>query len=178
MVIVETPHIRRCWRTSGIGNGRKPKRPRGKNGRILETNRYKIQSMLLHLAMLITLFSPSASDTIISVGAQHNYYCGNVLTISSNIMSAQQQSLSQWVTQLNDTLFIQPNDEIALKAVHDQVDPSLVVRYTAHVPYILISISNQGIPPESTTTSTITTNSKQAFNTPVVRVHRSNTTFL
>ncbi|CAI7661529.1 unnamed protein product [Penicillium viridicatum] len=43
-------------------------------------------------------------------------------------MPAQQQSLSQWVTQINDTLFIQPNDEIALKAIHDQVDPSLEVR--------------------------------------------------
>lgn len=43
-------------------------------------------------------------------------------------MSAQQQSLIQWVTQINDTLFIQPNDEIALQAVHDQVDPSLEVR--------------------------------------------------
>ncbi|CAI7636708.1 unnamed protein product [Penicillium palitans] len=48
-------------------------------------------------------------------------------------MSAQQQSLSQWVTQINDTLFIQPNDEIALKAVDDQVDPSLVVRINHNV---------------------------------------------
>ncbi|CAI7568470.1 hypothetical protein PCG10_008744 [Penicillium crustosum] len=48
-------------------------------------------------------------------------------------MSAQQQSLSQWVTQINDTLFIQSNDEIALRAVHDQVDPSLVVRINHNV---------------------------------------------
>ncbi|KAJ5447007.1 hypothetical protein N7445_001828 [Penicillium cf. griseofulvum] len=48
-------------------------------------------------------------------------------------MTAQQQSLSQWVTQINDTLFIQPNDEIALKAVHDQVDPGLVVRINHNV---------------------------------------------
>lgn len=51
-------------------------------------------------------------------------------------MAAQQQSLSQWVTQINDTLFIQPNDEIALKAVDEQVDPSLVVRYDTPAPYI------------------------------------------
>ena len=45
-------------------------------------------------------------------------------------MSAvQAQTLSEWVTELNDTLFIQPNDEIALRAVHEQVDPSLVVKY-------------------------------------------------
>lgn len=44
-------------------------------------------------------------------------------------MSVQPQTLSEWVTELNDTLFIQPNDEIALKAVHEQVDPSLVVKY-------------------------------------------------
>ncbi|CAN9458839.1 unnamed protein product [Alternaria sp. RS040] len=44
-------------------------------------------------------------------------------------MSAQQESLSQWVTKLNDTLFIQPNDEIALEAINDQVDQSLVTKY-------------------------------------------------
>ncbi|GIJ89535.1 hypothetical protein Asppvi_008477 [Aspergillus pseudoviridinutans] len=48
-------------------------------------------------------------------------------------MSVQHQSLSQWVTQLNDTLFIQPNDEIALKAVHEQVDPSLIVKINHNV---------------------------------------------
>ncbi|TGO10299.1 hypothetical protein BTUL_0139g00260 [Botrytis tulipae] len=42
-------------------------------------------------------------------------------------MSAQSQTLIEWVTELNDTLFIQPSAELALKAVHDQVDPSLVV---------------------------------------------------
>jgi hypothetical protein len=44
-------------------------------------------------------------------------------------MSTQSQSLSQWVTELNEALFIQPNDEIALKAAEEQVDPSLVVKY-------------------------------------------------
>ncbi|KAJ5615191.1 hypothetical protein N7537_000305 [Penicillium hordei] len=48
-------------------------------------------------------------------------------------MSAQQQSLSQWVTQINDTLFIQPDDEVALKAVDEQVDPGLVVRINHNV---------------------------------------------
>ncbi|KAF2845237.1 hypothetical protein T440DRAFT_435114, partial [Plenodomus tracheiphilus IPT5] len=48
-------------------------------------------------------------------------------------MSAQQQSLSQWVKELNDTLFIQPNDEVSLKAVHEQVDPSLVVKINHNV---------------------------------------------
>jgi hypothetical protein len=51
-------------------------------------------------------------------------------------MTAQQQSLSQWVTHINDTLFIQPNDEIALKTVHEQVDPGLVIRYPALAPFI------------------------------------------
>lgn len=93
-------------------------------------------------------------------------------------MSAQQQSLSQWVTQINDTLFIQPNDEIALKAVDDQVDPSLVVRYAALAPYILINTSDLVISPELTTTSTITTNSKQVSNMPAARVYRFKTNFL
>lgn len=44
-------------------------------------------------------------------------------------MSAQFQTLAEWVTELNDALFIQPNAEIALKAVHEQVDSSLVVKY-------------------------------------------------
>ncbi|KAJ4258938.1 hypothetical protein NW762_008025 [Fusarium torreyae] len=35
-------------------------------------------------------------------------------------MSTEEQSLFQWVEQLNDTLFIQSNDEIALKAVDEQ----------------------------------------------------------
>ncbi|KAJ5985577.1 hypothetical protein N7522_012773 [Penicillium canescens] len=48
-------------------------------------------------------------------------------------MSAQQQPLSQWVAQINETLFIQPNDEIAIKALHEQVDPSLVVSHTARI---------------------------------------------
>ncbi|KAL1792966.1 hypothetical protein ACET3X_009473 [Alternaria dauci] len=43
-------------------------------------------------------------------------------------MSAQQESLSQWVTKLNDTLFIQPNDDFALKAINEQVDQSLVTK--------------------------------------------------
>ncbi|KAB8073574.1 hypothetical protein BDV29DRAFT_157450 [Aspergillus leporis] len=48
-------------------------------------------------------------------------------------MLGEQQSLSQWVAQINNILFIQPNDEIALKAVHEQVDPSLVVRINHNV---------------------------------------------
>ncbi|KAH7376649.1 Six-hairpin glycosidase-like protein [Plectosphaerella cucumerina] len=48
-------------------------------------------------------------------------------------MSTQSQSLSQWVTELNDALFIQPNDEIALKAAEEQVDPSLVVKINHNV---------------------------------------------
>ncbi|KAJ5465654.1 hypothetical protein N7530_009441 [Penicillium desertorum] len=48
-------------------------------------------------------------------------------------MSTQQQSLSGWVTQINDALFIQPNDEIALKAVNEQVDPSLVVNHISRI---------------------------------------------
>ena len=46
-------------------------------------------------------------------------------------MSVQQESLSHWVTKLNDTLFIQPNDEIALEAINEQVDQSLVTKYVA-----------------------------------------------
>ncbi|CAN9187485.1 unnamed protein product [Alternaria alternata] len=43
-------------------------------------------------------------------------------------MSAQQESLSQWVIKLNDTLFIQPNNELALEAINEQVDQSLVTK--------------------------------------------------
>ncbi|KAH7007760.1 hypothetical protein EDB80DRAFT_881253 [Ilyonectria destructans] len=48
-------------------------------------------------------------------------------------MSIQAQSLSQWVTELNNTLFIQPNDEIALRAVDEQVDPTLVVKINHNI---------------------------------------------
>ncbi|APA12008.1 predicted protein [Sclerotinia sclerotiorum 1980 UF-70] len=48
-------------------------------------------------------------------------------------MSVPSQTLSEWVTELNNTLFIQPNDEIALKAVHEQVDPSLVVKINHNI---------------------------------------------
>ena len=41
----------------------------------------------------------------------------------------QQQTLAEWVTELNDTMFTQPDDEIALKAVNEKVHPSLVVKY-------------------------------------------------
>jgi len=44
-------------------------------------------------------------------------------------MAAQQQTLAEWVTELNDTMFTQPDDEIALKAVNEKVHPSLVVKY-------------------------------------------------
>lgn len=43
-------------------------------------------------------------------------------------MSAEQNSLFEWITKLNDTLFIQPNDEIAFKAIDEQVDRSLVTK--------------------------------------------------
>lgn len=48
-------------------------------------------------------------------------------------MASAEQPLTQWVAQLNDTLFIQPNDEVALKAVSDQVDPSFVTKYARPV---------------------------------------------
>ncbi|CAI6088422.1 unnamed protein product [Clonostachys chloroleuca] len=48
-------------------------------------------------------------------------------------MSTENQSLIEWVTQLNDTLFIQPNDDIALKALDEQVDPSLVTKINHNV---------------------------------------------
>jgi hypothetical protein len=43
-------------------------------------------------------------------------------------MSAKQESLTEWITKLNDTLFIQPNDEIAIKAIDEQVDSSLITK--------------------------------------------------
>ncbi|KAM0552422.1 hypothetical protein ACHAPJ_007983 [Fusarium lateritium] len=48
-------------------------------------------------------------------------------------MSTEEQPLTQWVEQLNDTLFIQSNDEIALKAVDEQVDRSLVTKINHNV---------------------------------------------
>ncbi|KAM0333943.1 hypothetical protein ACHAQA_000960 [Verticillium albo-atrum] len=48
-------------------------------------------------------------------------------------MPAQSQTLSQWVTELNDTLFIQADDAVALKAVEEQVDSSLVVKINHNV---------------------------------------------
>ncbi|KAH7344291.1 hypothetical protein BKA66DRAFT_434334 [Pyrenochaeta sp. MPI-SDFR-AT-0127] len=48
-------------------------------------------------------------------------------------MAAQQQSLVQWVEQINDTLFIQPDNEISAKAVEDLVDPSLITKINHNV---------------------------------------------
>ncbi|KAF5266711.1 hypothetical protein BKA60DRAFT_255536 [Fusarium oxysporum] len=48
-------------------------------------------------------------------------------------MSAKQESLTEWITKLNDTLFIQPNDEIAIKAIDEQVDPSLITKINHNV---------------------------------------------
>ncbi|KAF2832396.1 hypothetical protein CC86DRAFT_280079 [Ophiobolus disseminans] len=49
-------------------------------------------------------------------------------------MSATKQSLGQWIETLNDTLFIQPNDELALKAINEDVDSSLITKHllTSH----------------------------------------------
>ncbi|SPJ78651.1 uncharacterized protein FTOL_07041 [Fusarium torulosum] len=48
-------------------------------------------------------------------------------------MSAKQESLTQWVKNLNDILFIQPNDKLAVKAIEEQVDPSLVTKINHNV---------------------------------------------
>ncbi|KAH7242813.1 hypothetical protein BKA59DRAFT_442147 [Fusarium tricinctum] len=48
-------------------------------------------------------------------------------------MSAKQESLTQWVKNLNDVLFIQPNDELAIKAIDEQVDSSLVTKINHNV---------------------------------------------
>ncbi|KAI8672992.1 hypothetical protein LRP88_02483 [Fusarium phalaenopsidis] len=43
-------------------------------------------------------------------------------------MLSQQLSLGEWVKQINDAIFYQPKDEVALKALNEDVDPSLVVK--------------------------------------------------
>ncbi|WZH47148.1 uncharacterized protein QYS62_008290 [Fusarium acuminatum] len=48
-------------------------------------------------------------------------------------MSAKKESLTQWVKNLNDVLFIQPNDELAIKAIEEQVDSSLVTKINHNV---------------------------------------------
>lgn len=92
-------------------------------------------------------------------------------------MSTEHVSLAQWVRDINDTLFIQPNDELALKAVNEQVDPSLVVKYAPLV-LILKTISHPGITLGSTTTSSTTINSMQASDTLAVQVPRFRASFL
>lgn len=93
-------------------------------------------------------------------------------------MSTKHVPLAQWVTEINDTLFIQPNDELALKAVNEQVDPSLVVKYAPLALHILITTSHPRTPLGSTTASSTTINSKQASNTLAVKVHRFKASFL
>lgn len=44
-------------------------------------------------------------------------------------MSAQEQSLGAWVEQLNNALFYQPNDEVTINAINEQIDSSLTVKY-------------------------------------------------
>lgn len=43
-------------------------------------------------------------------------------------MSSQQLPLGEWVKQVNDAIFYQPKDEVAIKALNEDVDPSLVVK--------------------------------------------------
>ncbi|EEU45664.1 uncharacterized protein NECHADRAFT_80780 [Fusarium vanettenii 77-13-4] len=43
-------------------------------------------------------------------------------------MSSQQLPLGEWVKQVNDAIFYQPKDEVALKALNEDVDSSLVVK--------------------------------------------------
>ncbi|UPL00637.1 hypothetical protein LCI18_011571 [Fusarium solani-melongenae] len=43
-------------------------------------------------------------------------------------MSSQNLSLGEWVKQINDAIFYQPEDEVALKALNEDVDPSLRVK--------------------------------------------------
>ncbi|RTE69766.1 hypothetical protein BHE90_015849 [Fusarium euwallaceae] len=43
-------------------------------------------------------------------------------------MSSQQLPLGEWVKQVNDAIFYQPDDEVTLKALNEDVDSSLVVK--------------------------------------------------
>lgn len=43
-------------------------------------------------------------------------------------MSAQLKSLGDWVDELLNDIFFQPDDAFALKAYEERVDPSLIVR--------------------------------------------------
>lgn len=93
-------------------------------------------------------------------------------------MSTEHVPLAQWVTDINDTLFIQPNDELAFKAVNEQVDPSLVVKYALLALLILKTTTHPRTTLGSTTTSSTTINSMQASDMPVVQVPRSKASFL
>ncbi|EGY17896.1 hypothetical protein HYQ45_013617 [Verticillium longisporum] len=48
-------------------------------------------------------------------------------------MSTESQTLGQWVTELNTTLFFQPDDELARRAVEEHIDTSLVVKINHNV---------------------------------------------
>ncbi|RSL56632.1 hypothetical protein CEP51_014361 [Fusarium floridanum] len=48
-------------------------------------------------------------------------------------MSSQQLPLGEWVKQVNDAIFYQPDDEVTLKAINEDVDSSLVVKINHHV---------------------------------------------
>lgn len=43
-------------------------------------------------------------------------------------MSSQNLSLGEWVKQINNAIFYQPEDEVALKALNEDLDPGLVVK--------------------------------------------------
>lgn len=45
-------------------------------------------------------------------------------------MSAQQQSLGEWVERVNHDIFYQQNEEVFNKAVNEDIDSGLVVRYS------------------------------------------------
>lgn len=43
-------------------------------------------------------------------------------------MATQSNSLSDWVNQLYHALYYQPDNDVAIKAFEEQVDPSFIAR--------------------------------------------------
>lgn len=68
-------------------------------------------------------------------------------------MSSLNQTLGEWARDLNDTIYNQPNIEVARKAFYELMDPSLVMKYVNWILQVIWSLANRVVLPESITLS-------------------------
>lgn len=79
-------------------------------------------------------------------------------------MSTPNQTLGEWTADLNDILYMQPNNEVARKAFYELVDPSLFMKYVTRILQVIWSLANRVVLPESITLSARIVSLYQSLN--------------